>query len=183
MKIGHWLITGLGLGYAPVASGTFGSAGAIAVAGIVWLPLYLTGHGQGWDFHAIMVVLTGLASWGCVHWGPWAAEYFAGRSRKPGDPGQVVLDEFAGQWIALVGMPLLSARPLLGLAAPAIEWVILVFAIQFFLFRLFDVIKPPPGRRLEKLHGGWGILLDDLAAGVYANVVGQIVFRVFLCRA
>ena len=55
-----------------------------------------------------------------------------------------------------------------------------VLAVQFFFFRLFDVIKPPPGRQLEKLHGGWGILLDDIAAGIYANIVGQIIFRVFL---
>lgn len=180
MKLGHWLVTGMGLGYAPVASGTFGSAGAIVIAGLAWLVLYLTGQEQGWAFSAIMALLTLLASWGCVRWCPWAIEYFANRSRKPGDPGQVVLDEFAGQWLALLGLPLISGQTLLGIAPPAMEWFILVLAIQFFLFRLFDVIKPPPGRQLEKLHGGWGILLDDLAAGVYANVVGQVVFRVLL---
>jgi phosphatidylglycerophosphatase A len=180
MKIGHWLITGFGLGYAPVASGTFGSAGAMVIAGLVWLVLHLAGCAQGWAFHALVAVLALLACWGCVHWGAWAAEYFAKVSRKPGDPGQVVLDEFAGQWVALLGIPMASTRPLLGIAPQAFEWVLLVFAAQFFFFRLFDVIKPPPGRRLEKLHGGWGILLDDVAAGVYANVVGQVIFRVFL---
>lgn len=180
MKIGQWLITGLGLGYAPVASGTFGSAGAVAIAGIVWLACYATGSTPGWVFHVSMVVLAILACWGCVHWGGWAAEYFAKVSRKPGDPGQVVLDEFAGQWVSLLGIPMAGARPLLGVAPQAYEWALLVFAAQFVLFRLFDVIKPPPGRRLEKLHGGWGILLDDVAAGVYANVIGQVLFRVIL---
>jgi phosphatidylglycerophosphatase A len=52
-----------------------------------------------------------------------------------------------------------------------------VLAVQFFLFRLFDVVKPPPARQLERLPAGWGILLDDLAAGIYANIVGQVVFR------
>jgi len=50
-------------------------------------------------------------------------------------------------------------------------------AIQFFLFRVFDVVKPPPARQLEALPAGWGVLLDDLAAGVYANIVGQILWR------
>ena len=182
MKIGHWLITGLGLGYAPVASGTFGSAGAIVVAGLVWLAFQLAGCPQTWAFNAILAVLTVLACWVCVHWGPWAIEYFAKVSRKPGDPGQVVIDEYAGQWVSLLGIPLVGTRPLLGWVAPAWEWIVLVFAVQFFLFRLFDVLKPPPGRQLEKLHGGWGILLDDIAAGVYANIVGQVIFRLILAH-
>lgn len=161
-----WM-TGLGLGYAPVASGTFGSAGAIAIARAVWLVARtVTGDVAPTVLNACWVVLILLASVGCVAWGPWAAAYYAGRSRKSGDPGQVVLDEWAGQWLALIAMPMVTPGRML-----------IVMGIQFFLFRLFDVIKPPPGRRLEKFPGGWGILLDDLAAGVYANVVGQLIVR------
>jgi phosphatidylglycerophosphatase A len=100
---------------------------------------------------ACWVVLALLASVGCVAWGPWAVEYFAGRCRKAGDPGQVVLDEWAGQWVALIAVPM-----------PTLGRTLAVLAVQFVLFRLFDVIKPPPGRRLEKMPGGWGVLLDDL---------------------
>jgi phosphatidylglycerophosphatase A len=159
------MMTGFGLGYAPVASGTFGSAGAIVVAGLAWWGLSALGAGTAWQGVA-WVMLTLLAGAGCVCWGPWAVEYFAGRSRKTGDPGQVVLDEFAGQWVALIGLPM--ATPVRAAA---------VLSVQFLLFRVFDIIKPPPGRRLEKLPAGWGILTDDIAAGLYANVLGQILFR------
>ena len=165
--IRRWLMTGLGVGYAPVAPGTFGSAGAVAIALIVWTA---TGHVAGCSCTlaqgACWVVLAVLAGAGCVAWGPWAIAYFADRCRKPGDPGQVVLDEWAGQWVAIIALPM-----------PTLGRTLTVLAVQFVLFRLFDVLKPPPGRRLERLPGGWGILLDDLAAGVYANVVGQVILR------
>ena len=159
-------MTGCGLGYAPVASGTFGSAGACAIALLVWL-LLVGANAWPSGLDVCWIVLTLLACVGCVAWGPWAIKYYAGRCRKDGDPGQVVLDEWAGQWIALIAFPM-----------PTFERMIAVLAVQFILFRIFDVIKPPPGRQLEKLHGGWGILLDDVAAGVYANIIGQIIFRI-----
>ena len=163
----RWWMTGLGLGYAPVAPGTFGSAGAAAIAlGVFTLTSQVAGCSCVLVQGACWVVLALLASAGCVAWGPWAVEYFAGRCPKAGDPGQVVLDEWAGQWVALIAMPM-----------PTFGRTLTVLAVQCVLFRLFDVLKPPPGRRLEKLPGGWGILLDDLAAGVYANLVGQVVFR------
>ena len=164
-----WM-TGLGLGYAPVASGPFGSAGAVAIAIAVWLAVRtVAGDTPPAVLDACWVVLALLASAGCVAWGPWAVAYFAGRCKKSGDPGQVVLDEWAGQWLALIALPM-----------PTAGRMIAVLAVQFFLFRLFDVIKPPPARRLEKMPGGWGILLDDLVAGAYANVVGQLILRWFM---
>jgi phosphatidylglycerophosphatase A len=68
------------------------------------------------------------------------------------DPGHVVLDEVCGQWIALA-------------ASPA-DWPHAILAL--LLFRVFDIIKPWPARQLERLHGGTGIMLDDVAAGLYA---------------
>lgn len=164
------LMSGFGLGYAPVASGTFGSAGAIAIALLIWLVVRQLGGGA-FALDAAWVLLIVLAGAVCVAYGPWAAKYYAGRSRKEGDPGQVVIDEFAGQWLSLLLIPLPTA---------SLNQTLIALGLQFFLFRVFDVIKPPPGRQLEKLHGGWGILMDDLAAGVYANVVGQVVLRVFV---
>ena len=74
------------------------------------------------------------------------------------DPGFVVIDEVAGQWIAL-------------LASPA-DWRHGLIALV--LFRLFDIVKPFPVRRLERLPAGWGIVFDDVAAGLYALLVASI---------
>jgi phosphatidylglycerophosphatase A len=70
------------------------------------------------------------------------------------DPGIVVVDEVVGQWVSLVGLPLTPATAALG----------------FVLFRALDVVKPWPARDLERLPRGWGIMADDVAAGVYAHL-------------
>jgi phosphatidylglycerophosphatase A len=108
-----------------------------------------------------LLVLVLLAGAGTVAWGSWAAEKFG----RP-DPPQCVSDEAAGQWLALAFLPITSARDLC-----------IVAGMQFVLFRLLDIIKPPPVRQLEKLPAGWGILADDLAAGVLANLLGQVLLR------
>ncbi|MCU1259987.1 MAG: phosphatidylglycerophosphatase [Bryobacterales bacterium] len=85
----------------------------------------------------------------------WAADVTARQlSRK--DPGLIVIDEVVGQWIALAGATHLNWRSLL---------------LGFALFRLFDVWKPFPARRLEALPGGLGIVADDIMAGIYASLV------------
>ncbi|NLX23444.1 MAG: phosphatidylglycerophosphatase A [Phycisphaerae bacterium] len=166
--LGHAFMTGLGSGYAPVASGTVGSAVAVGIALAIWWVVSLAG-GDAWRLDAAWLILTLLASVGCVVWGPWAVERFSGSARKEGDPGQVVLDEWAGQWIALIALPMAT-----------FSQALTVLAVQFFFFRLFDVLKPPPARQCEKFPAGWGILTDDLVAGVYANLVGQGIFRLLL---
>ncbi len=169
LTIKRMAMTGFGLGYAPFASGTFGSAGAIAISLIVW-GLWTTGNTLHLDI--AWLVLAAISSIFCVVWAPWAVDYYASRSRKAGDPGHVVIDEFAGQWLALVALPMTGHQ----------HWgmALVIFAAQFFLFRVFDVLKLPPARQLERLPAGWGILLDDLAAGIQANLVGQLLFRVLL---
>ena len=72
------------------------------------------------------------------------------------DPSLVVVDEAVGQWIAIAG-------------ATTLNWK--SFLAAFVLFRLFDIFKPPPVRQLERLHGGVGIVMDDVMAGVYAALV------------
>ncbi|MGA9584080.1 MAG: phosphatidylglycerophosphatase A, partial [Terracidiphilus sp.] len=74
------------------------------------------------------------------------------------DPQFVVIDEVAGQWIALLGSPA--------------DWRHGIIAL--ILFRLFDITKPFPARQLEKLPEGWGIVFDDVAAGLYALGVASI---------
>jgi phosphatidylglycerophosphatase A len=90
--------------------------------------------------------------------GTWAAtrtEQLSGRK----DPGKVVVDEVAGQLIALFPLTLFA------------RWSTLVVIVSFILFRLFDIFKPYPARRFEALRSGWGIMADDLVAGVYAALI------------
>jgi len=77
------------------------------------------------------------------------------------DPQTVVIDEVAGQWITLIAVPVAWKSLLLG----------------FILFRGFDIFKPPPIRRIERLREGFGIVLDDVAAGIYALIVMQAVLH------
>jgi phosphatidylglycerophosphatase A len=83
------------------------------------------------------------------------------RSLGKKDPQFVVIDEVAGQLITLIAVP--------------VTWK--TFLAGFILFRVFDIVKPPPVRQLEKLPGGTGIVLDDVAAGLYALAVMQILLR------
>lgn len=75
------------------------------------------------------------------------------------DPAEVTIDEIVGMWISLF---LLPKNILLTLAA-------------FFLFRFFDIIKPFPAREFDNMHGGFGIMMDDVIAGMYANIILQLV--------
>ena len=79
------------------------------------------------------------------------------------DPGLVVVDEIVGMWVTLVGLPFGPATALVG----------------FVLFRAMDVVKPWPARDLEKLPDGWGIMADDVAAGVYAHLALRVVLLVW----
>ncbi len=97
---------------------------------------------------AVVVILIGIQAAGIV-------EKESGRQ----DPGYVVIDEVAGQLVALL------------LVHPDIGHTVLALA----LFRVFDIVKPPPVRQLERLHGGLGIMMDDVAAGIYALLLGLVV--------
>jgi phosphatidylglycerophosphatase A len=137
-----WIATCLGVGYFPVAPGTAGSAvGVSMVAAIGLLPL-----SRSWQITIIAAIALGLSSLGV--WAASAAEKFFERA----DPGQVVIDEVVGQMLTLLLWPGGSWRWWLG---------------GFFLFRLLDMVKPFPARQLEHASGGWGIMLDDIAAGTY----------------
>lgn len=137
--------TGLGIGFAPFAPGTFGSLlGPPLVWGIqqTELPIAMV--------LAIAVVFIAAGVPICA-----AGATVLGQH----DPGQIVYDEIAAFW--LVFLPhLVLGRP--------IGWLAIVGG--FIFFRIFDIAKPWPLKRLEKLPGGIGIMADDLAAGVYAAV-------------
>lgn len=152
-RIKGWLLAGLGTGWLRPAPGTWGS---LAAAG-VWLAgaaLVGPAHPNG------LAIATGLAMFAasavCVGLGGW----IVARTGND-DPQTVTADEWAGQWMALLGVPMFF-----GSAA-------LTAGVQLLLFRLFDITKPPPCHKLERLPAGWGILADDLMAGFYANLVGH----------
>ena len=79
------------------------------------------------------------------------------------DPSIVVIDEVVGMWISLLILPK----------------NLLVALMAFVWFRVYDTIKPPPARQLEHLQHGWGVMLDDVAAGIYANVTVRIILYLF----
>lgn len=150
----EWLTTCLGLGRLPWAPGTWGSLPPVV--------LYMV---LGFLYPAANPLVQGLfffgGVWICVRYVPRMIE-------KTGlkDPQEVVADEVAGQAIVMV---------VLGLLAPLN--VCTTAALGFALFRLCDITKPWPCRRLETLPAGWGVLADDLMAGVYATVLAISIIR------
>ena len=100
----------------------------------------------------------------CLAWGGYAETVFG---RK--DPSQVTADEWAGQALTYIALPGLTGREL-----------VISAAVGFFLFRVMDIVKPPPARQIQCLRAGWGILLDDIIAAVYANIAAQLVLRLAL---
>ncbi len=154
-------ITGLGSGYLPIAPGTWGSA----VAATIYLPLYFSLSYA--SLNAILIMLIIISTIIGIFWGRWAIEYY-----KSNDPKQFVIDELAGMWVALLAMPLATNISLSKLT--------IILLTQFILFRLFDIIKPTPARQSENLPSGIGIMADDIIAGIYANITGQILFRIIL---
>jgi phosphatidylglycerophosphatase A len=140
--------TFLGAGLLKPGPGTWGSA----AAALLWLAA-----GMGLRLApAPFAWLTLAAALGALAIGIPAATRVERESGRE-DPGHVVIDEVAGQWIALIHSRVDLSHLLAG----------------FLFFRLFDIVKPWPARQLEGLPAGWGIMLDDVAAGVYALVVMQ----------
>jgi len=146
-----WAVaTFFGAGLLRPGPGTYGSAAAL----LLWVGAAHLWHGTP------LAVGTALAALATALVGIPAATIVARESGHK-DPGYVVIDEVAGQWIALIG-----TRP---------DWPHAVLALLFF--RLFDIWKPWPIRRLEALPDGTGIMLDDVAAGVLALALGLALAR------
>lgn len=133
--------TALGVGYIPVAPGTFGSAAGL----LLWALLPSSTGVQA----ATIVVLFVAGSWSSS-----VAEQDFGRA----DPQQVVVDEVMGMLITLFLNP--------------VGWG--GVALAFALFRAADIVKPYPANRLERLHGGVGVMADDAMAAIYANLALRV---------
>ena len=148
-----WLVgTFFGAGLLRPGPGTYGSTAAVAL----W---YAAAHA----LHPTRIYLalsTALAALLVTAIGIPAATIVARESLRE-DPGHVVIDEVAGQLVALVAIPA--------------DWR--HAALALLLFRLFDILKPPPIRQLERLPTGTGIMLDDIAAGLFALACGHLILH------
>ena len=156
-----------GVGYLPLAPGTWGSlvgVGLYFIAHIVLLsphidtPAAVTPYGF---VTAQLLVISAVTL--CGIWAGSRTE----RVLQVKDPGKVVIDEVAGQLIALLAVP------------PNMEqhWLVWML-VAFIFFRFFDIVKPYPARRLESLEGGLGIMADDLAAGAYAAILVAVLVTI-----
>ncbi|MBA2731458.1 MAG: phosphatidylglycerophosphatase A [Acidobacteria bacterium] len=160
-----------GVGYIPGAPGTFGSAVGVGIYLLVQsasAQVSAYGLAHGWSLELLsslsMTLMLLLVTMLTIT-GVWAAsrtEKLLGRK----DPGIAVVDEVAGQLIAFLFVPMNSGW-----------WVIIV---GFIAFRLFDIWKPYPIRRLESLKSGLGIMADDVLAGVYAAILLSFVTSIYL---
>src|ERR1044072_6464189 len=141
-----------GVGYLPLMPGTYGSLVGVGMF------LGLTQLVKGNTLVAVVLIAILVSTFAGI-WAASRTEELSGRK----DPGKVVVDEVAGQLISLFPLTLFG------------HWSIAVVIISFILFRFFDIVKPYPARRLEALKGGFGIMCDDLHAGVNAAVITSIV--------
>lgn len=148
-RLAWWIATGFGSGRLRPAPGTWGSLAAV----LVWTlgMHYLPGRSALLAACTAPLLMTAL--------GIWASGRVVTETGL-GDPAFVVADEWAGQWIAL--LPLIFTGGLQGRL-----WA-LHLAAPFLLFRLFDIWKPGPVDAAQRLPGGWGVVLDDVVAGVFA---------------
>jgi phosphatidylglycerophosphatase A len=154
-----WIVTGGGVGFLRPAPGSWGTVPPAI--------LYLLALWAGWEdpgrtfaFLGFAMIAGGLL----IAYGKWAAAYF----REP-DPGSVILDEYAGfaVTVAFISPPVwFIAHGTLGL--------FLFTAALYIIFRATDSLKIPPSNYLEKLPWGWGVLCDDLSAGVQANLLARL---------
>jgi phosphatidylglycerophosphatase A len=160
--------TSLGVGYAPIAPGTWGSAAGVALAAALAAATQEFGTAR-----AAMILLVAAAILAAA--GLWASSRVAAHTGIS-DPGFVVIDEVSGQFIALIAGAALTGFG--GLRSLALADRASIFAFHlldwkylmagFIIFRVFDIWKPFPARQAESLHGGWGIMADDWVAGLYA---------------
>jgi len=153
-----------GLGRLPVAPGTWGSLPPTIIFGLMsqmQAPAVI--------ISIVMAAITIAGSIICVRFTP-AAIAATGES----DPREVVADELAGQAVTFL------VSPLVAISAVSSRDIWVAAVLGFFLFRLFDIAKPWPIRKLEKLPKGWGVLADDLLAGVFAAIVLQIIIRLWI---
>jgi phosphatidylglycerophosphatase A len=144
MRLALFVCTFGGVGYSPVAPGTAGSAAGL----VVYAVLRLAGASPVVEALVIAVIIVA---------GVWSGT-MAERHFGTTDPGPGVIDEVAGMLVTLYALPA--------------GWVMAIAG--FFLFRVLDVFKPFPAQQLERLHGGLGMMADDLMVAIYGNLLLRV---------
>ena len=140
--------------------------GIATVGGVGWFPIAPGTAGSAVGVVIYLLTREGSAASqlallaGIISIGVWAADVAEKHLNKQ-DPGPVVIDEVAGQLVTLF--------------MTGVGWKGAVAG--FLIFRVFDIVKPPPARQLERLHGGLGIMADDLAAGAYGWLLLTLLLR------
>jgi len=143
-----------------------GSWGSLPPALVFGLLMYAGAPAATVAAMAVMLVV------GCVACVLYAPASIAAKDDE--DPGEVVMDEFAAQALTFLVLPLVATRGLCG-------WECLVLAgVGFLAFRAIDIVKPWPIKKLERLPAGWGILADDLAAGVCSAILVFIAMKLLV---
>lgn len=158
-RIIRLLVTGLYSGLSPLIPGTCGTAVALLLALLIFSIFPALNSG------ALCVLLNLTITLGSVFVASKALDYeifIAGENKN--DPGSFVIDEIAGYFIAIAFLP----------------HDFFYYAFAFVLFRLFDITKPGPVRHVEQMSRGWGIVLDDVLAGVLANILIHIFYFVVI---
>jgi len=140
-----------GIGYIPFMPGTFGSLAAFGLYLLLPAALFVGGGYYLLLAGLLLVALLGVPI--CRK-----AEYSLGE-----DAGSIVLDELCGYFVAVLFLPQ--------------SWMVGLYA--FVLFRVFDIAKPFPIYRSQSIPKGWGVMIDDLLAGLYANILLQILIRIY----
>ena len=146
-RLAHILATAFGLGYVPYIPGTFASLVTAAAVALLHRASDLAALQLG----AVLVLLLPVSIWASAR---------VARREAESDPSHVVIDEVAGQVFCLLWVPF--------------SWTFLV--LGFVAFRAFDILKPYPIKKVERLRGGVGIVGDDLIAGLYAGLLLRIVY-------
>ncbi len=147
-KLANYFSTVVKIGYLPLAPGTWGSLAAL----LFWFLILPTISSITFIVTIIIIFILGIYTSSITE-----------RVLDKKDPSIIVIDEWVGQWIALLFLP------------KSFVWGIVAFA----LFRLFDIWKPYPIHRLDNIKGGFGIMIDDVFAGIYA-LIGVQLLRYFI---
>jgi len=156
-----------GLGRLPVAPGTWGSLPPV----IIFAAMCHFGVSAG----PISITMAALVVAGSVICVIFAPAIIAATGK--GDPREVVADELAGQALTFLAVPFFITAEI------STRQILITTALGFLFFRLFDVVKPWPIRKLEKLPKGWGILADDLLAGVFAAIVVLVCYWFWIAES
>ncbi|WP_242462897.1 phosphatidylglycerophosphatase A family protein [Persephonella atlantica] len=151
LMIAYFLSTGFFAGKSPIAPGTVGT-----LVGLIPILIYWTKGGQYQLLNQISITVAVFLI------GIWASTVVV-ESYKEKDPDYVVIDEIAGYMVAMIGF------------TPTWQHLLLAFVV----FRFFDIVKPPPVRFFEKLPSGFGVMADDVVAGIYTWIVMFIAVKYF----